>query len=420
MIPSDLGADEFSYRGADLYCEDVALAELADRFGTPLYVYSRSSMASRYQLVRDAFGDDAHICYAVKSNSNLTLLRLFAELGAGFDLVSGGELRRLQRAGVATDRAVLAGVGKEAWEVREAQDAGILFFNVESPFELDLFEEVAQGGEPLPVALRINPDVDAGTHAYIRTGARGDKFGLAIENAVEVAERIARSDALQLVGCHVHLGSQLRDPAPYVASLEKVERFLDDNPEVTRDVRYYDLGGGFGVSYGQPAGAMHVGELASALLPRLAARGLTPVLEPGRFLVADAGVLLTRVLGVKGGGARRFAIVDAAMNDLLRPALYQAEHPVGPVRRHDGPLARYDLVGPICESGDFLALDRELAEVRKGDLLSVFSAGAYGSAMASNYNSRRRPAEVLVSGDRVELIRRRERFEDLWAAEIES
>lgn len=415
---ADLGADHYSYRDDELHCEDVPVAELAERFGTPLYVYSRASFESRFRQLRRAFGPDARICFAVKANSNLAILRLFAGLGAGFDLVSGGELRRLQQAGVPCGGAVFAGVGKEEWEVREAQRAGILFFNLESAFELDLFETIAAGApEPLPIALRINPDVEADTHEYIRTGTRGDKFGLDLATAASVAERIAASPRLRLVGCHVHLGSQLHEPTPYTEALDVVERFLDEHAGLVGDMRYYDLGGGIGVSYGVPGAQMDVDALAAELTPRLAARGLTPVLEPGRFLVADAGCLLTRVLGIKGTGPRRFAVVDGGMNDLMRPALYHAEHPIRTVRRRSESAVRYDVVGPVCESGDFLALDRELPELAGGDLMAVFAAGAYGSTMASNYNSRRRPAEVLVSGAEYELIRRRESFEELWAAE---
>lgn len=413
-----LGADRYSYRADDLHCEGVALAELAERFGTPLYVYSRASLVGRFEQLRRAFGGEARICYAVKANSNLAILRLFSELGAGFDLVSGGELRRLQRAGVPATGAVFAGVAKEEWEVREAQRAGILFFNLESDFEVEMFERVAAAeGQPIPVALRINPDVDADTHEYIRTGTRGDKFGLDLATASAVAERVAASPRLRLVGCHAHLGSQIHEPAPYLEAFDVVERFLDEHARLLQDMRYYDLGGGIGVSYGAAQATMDLEALAQGLGPRLAARGLTPVLEPGRFLVADAGCLVTRVLGVKGRGQRRFAVVDAGMNDLMRPALYHAEHPVGMVRRRVGEVGRYDIVGPVCESGDFLALDRELPEPAGGDLMAVFAAGAYGSTMSSNYNSRRRPAEVLVSGSEFELIRRRETFEQMWAAE---
>ena len=372
-------------------------------------------MEQRYAAVRAAFGPDAHICYAVKSNSNLSLLSMFAELGSGFDLVSGGELLRLSQAGLSAAGAVFAGVGKEEWEVRAAHEAGILFFNLESEFELELFEAVGSAESPVPLAVRLNPDIDPNTHEYISTGRAGDKFGLDLRRAHAAIDRIAASPKLQLVGCHVHLGSQLRDAGPYLQAWAKVEEFLDSQGGRVDGMRYYDLGGGFAVSYGAAGVQLDVAQLASALLPKLAARGLTPVLEPGRFLVADAGVLVTRVLGTK----EPFAIVDAAMNDLLRPALYGAEHPVVPVQPRDGAPRLVDIVGPVCESGDFLARGRSLPPLLRGDLLAVCSAGAYGSAMASNYNSRRRPAEVMVEGDRAVLIRRRETFEDLWGAEVD-
>jgi diaminopimelate decarboxylase len=413
--PSPFGTEQFAYRDGEVWCEDVPVAALAARFGTPLYVYSQAAIEARFAVVRRAFGPSAHICFAVKSNGNLSLLRLLARLGAGFDLVSGGELERLRRAGVPTSGAVFAGVGKDEAEVRAAHAAGILFFNVESDFELELFERVGSAQRPVPIALRLNPDVDAGTHHYIATGRGADKFGMDLATAAAVVERIGASPRLALVGYHVHLGSQVRQRDPYLAALDVVERFLDAKPSHARGARYYDLGGGFAVAYGQAGGGTDVGALAAAVLPRLAARGLTPVVEPGRFLIADAGILVARVLGAKG----RFTIVDAAMNDLLRPALYRAEHPVAPVRLGDGEVAVRDIVGPVCESGDFLALGRRLPPLAPGDLLSVCSAGAYGSAMASNYNSRRRPAEVLVAGGDARLIRRRERYEDLWAAEIE-
>lgn len=414
-----IGADHFAWRGGELFCEETRLADLAARFGTPLYVYSRAAIAARVGVVRAAFGPDAHIAYAVKSNGNLSLLRLLAELGVGFDLVSGGELHRLVRAGVPTRGAVFAGVGKEEWEICAAQQAGILFFVVESMFELDVFERVAADLGPVPLALRLNPAVQADTHRYIHTGGRGDKFGLDPAAAAAVVERILRNPRLSLVGYHVHLGSQLLDAAPYLAAWRAVESFLDADPRRAAGVRYYDLGGGFGVPYGSGARPLDVAALAREMLPRLARRGLTPVVEPGRYLIADAGVLLTRVLGLKEQGAHGFAVVDAAMNDLLRPALYQAEHPIAPVRPRSGALREIDVVGPVCESSDFLAKQRALPELAAGDLLSVFGAGAYGSSMASNYNSRRRPAEVLVTGTTATLIRRREELEDLWRAEVE-
>jgi diaminopimelate decarboxylase len=416
------GASAYHAVGDELWCEGVAVRDLAAEFGTPLYVYSRATMVERYQRVRAAFGQDSHVCYAVKANSNLAVLREFAALGAGFDLVSRGELRRLQAAGVPTSGAVMAGVAKDVDDVDEALAAGILLFNVESPHELVLLAEAgARHRQRVPVALRVNPDVDAATHAHISTGRKENKFGMHLGALAEVVAALRADPNLELVGYHVHLGSQLRSPQPYLDAFAKVETFLDAAPAHRDGVRFYDLGGGFGVGYGDPAAVLDVDALARALLPRLRARGLTPIVEPGRFLVADAGILVTRVLGTKAGTERAFVLVDAAMNDLLRPALYAAHHAIAPVRSApaDPAAPPTDVVGPVCESGDFLGRGRRLPPLARGDLLAVFSAGAYGLSMASNYNSRRRPAEVMVDGTTRRLVRRRERFEELWTAEIE-
>ncbi len=412
------GTPAFHYRGPDLHCEDVALATLAERHGTPLYVYSTGSMTERYRAVRAAFGPDAHVCFAVKSNSNLSVLRLFHGLGAGFDLVSGGELRRLQAAGVPTAAAVMAGVAKQAWEVDAAAGAGILLFNVESPHEIELLAAAgARAGRPLPVALRVNPDVRADTHAYIRTGDKASKFGVGLDRAGEAVQRIARSPHLVLRGYHVHLGSQLKTAEPYVQAFDRVVEFMAGAPERRDGVTHYDLGGGFGIGYGQGA-PLDVAALAQAMRPGLERHRLRPIVEPGRFLVGDAGVLLTTVLGEKESAGRRFLLVDAAMNDLMRPALYQAEHPLAPLRDDGRPVRQVDVVGPVCESGDFLARERAVVELRAGERLAILAAGAYGASMASNYNSRPRPAEVLVDGARATLVRRRERLEDLWQQEL--
>lgn len=400
-----------------LWCEDQPLAALAQRFGTPLYVYSSAAIVERVASLRQAFGPDAVVCYAVKANPNLQLLRLLHAHGTSFDLVSGGELQRLQAAGVPTDGAVFAGVAKQPWEIEAAVAAGIRFFNLESPHELPLLAAAGRRlGRPVPVALRLNPDVDAGTHAYISTGKKDNKFGVDLDRAVELVAAIAREPALRLCGYHVHLGSQLRSVEPYTTALQRVLEFAAGAPERHANVEYYDLGGGFGISYGVGA-PLDVGAVAAALLPTLAARGWRPVLEPGRYLVGDAGLLLTRVLGHKSQGATRFVLVDAAMNDLLRPALYGAEHAIAAVLPRPGEPVVADLVGPVCETGDFLARKRALPPVQEGDLLAVLAAGAYGAAMASNYNSRPRPAEVLVDGDQVRLVRRRETLADLYRLE---
>jgi diaminopimelate decarboxylase len=312
---------------------------------------------------------------------------------------------------------VFAGVGKESWEIEAAVRAGILFFNIESEHELQLLAAAAAAARTRArVALRLNPDVDAGTHAYISTGKKENKFGIALDRAGAVVEAIAREGWLQLAGYHVHLGSQLRSVPPYVQALERVLTFVD-GAAVRRDgVTHYDLGGGFGIGYGQGA-ALDVHAVAAALLPTLRAQGWTPVVEPGRYLIGDAGVLVTSVLGSKQQGGTGFLLIDAAMNDLMRPALYQAEHPIVPVTPRDGGLRTVDVVGPVCETGDFLGKQRALPPCERGDLLAVLAAGAYGASMASNYNSRRRPAEVLVDGRTARLIRRRETFAQLFANE---
>ena len=415
------GAREFHLRDGSLWCESVAIAELAERFGTPLYVYSAGAVRERVQRVRRAFGDDAELCYAVKANSNLHLLRLLHEQGCGFDLVSGGELERLRAAGLPTAHAVFAGVAKQSWEIEAAVAAGLLFFNVESPHELPLLAAAgAAAGAPVRVALRLNPDVDANTHAYISTGKSENKFGISLDRAGAVVDAISAEPWLELVGYHVHLGSQLRSAAPYAEALDKVLRFVDGDARRRDGVRHYDLGGGFGISYGDGE-PLDVESVAAALLPRLRERGWTPVVEPGRYLVGDAGALITAVLGEKEQGRANFLLVDAAMNDLMRPALYQAEHPIVPVARHDGRERRVvDVVGPVCETGDFLGRGRELPRCERGDLLAVLAAGAYGASMASNYNSRGRPAEVLVDGDVARLIRRRETHQRLFLDELEA
>ncbi|MCC6670709.1 MAG: diaminopimelate decarboxylase [Planctomycetes bacterium] len=411
------------WRDDRLHCESADLAALAATHGTPLYVYSEAEICDRFQRLRDAFGPETRICFAVKSNSNLAVLRLLHRLGAGFDLVSGGELLRLRAAGVPTQRSVFAGVGKDEWEVEAALQAGILFFNLESPHEIELLERAGMTrGVRVPVAVRLNPDVDPRTHAYISTGKKENKFGLGLDTAGAAVERIVASPHLSLVGYHVHLGSQVASTQPYLEALERVQEFLAGAPERRSGLRYLDLGGGFGVRYKPGDPVLDPAELGAALVRRVRGMGLELLIEPGRFLVAEAGLLLTRVLGTKGSGSVRFLLVDAAMNDLIRPALYQASHPVVPVVRPDpdAPLGTFDVVGPVCESSDFLARGVMLPPLHRGDLLAVLVAGAYGAVMASNYNSRRRPAEVLVSGSEAKLVRRRDRFEDLWAAELDT
>ena len=414
------GTEEFHYRGQQLHCEAVELAQLVEQFGSPLYVYSASAMRRRFAAVRAAFGEQAVVCYAVKANPNLAVLRLFAELGAGFDLVSGGELARLEAAGIDPQRAIFAGAAKQRWEIDAGVAAGIRAFQVESPHELEwLAASGRDHSSVVPVALRINPGVEADTHRYIATARHDSKFGIPLEQAGEMVAAIAADPHLSLCGYHVHLGSQLHDVEPYRQALERVAEFLAVDPERRQGVTHYDLGGGFAISYGSGP-TLDLEALAGTLLPRLRDLDLLPMLEPGRYLVGDAGVLLTRVVGTKCSGSTEFLLVDAAMNDLLRPSLYQAEHPIVPL--HDaGRSARvFDVVGPVCESGDFLALGRQLPELRAGELLAVLAAGAYGAAMASNYNSRARPAEVMIDGADVRLIRGRESLQRLWMDEVTS
>ena len=411
-------ADAFTWRSGALWCEDLSLRELAVRFGTPLYVYSSAAIVARMQALRLSFGMSARICFAVKSNSNLSILRLLHSLGAGFDLVSGGELLRLSAAGLESKDAVFAGVAKQAWEIELALTKGILFFNLESPHEVELLEAVGTKlGKSVPVAIRLNPDVEAGTHAYISTGKHDNKFGLDFASARAAIARIRATRHVQLVGYHVHLGSQVQSIDPYLEALHRVEAFLQENEQHRAGVHFYDLGGGFGVSYGDPAKGLDIAALASKIAPRIARLGLEPVIEPGRFLVAEAGCLVTTVLGSKHSATKAFTLVDAAMNDLLRPALYQAVHPIVPVQPRAGAEQIVDVVGPVCESGDFLGKARALPPLQAGDHLAVLTTGAYGASMASNYNSRPRPAEVLVSKNEVKLIRRRESYEELWAQE---
>lgn len=415
------GTPEFHLRDGALWCEQVALEDLAARFGTPLYVYSAAAMRGRVQRIRAAFGDRAEVCFAVKANSNLHVLRLLHAEGCGFDLVSGGELERLRAAGLPSERAVFAGVGKQAWEIEAAVAAGLLFFNVESPHELPSLSAAGEAaGRPVRVALRLNPDVDPETHAYISTGKDENKFGVALARAGDVVAAIHADPWLELVGYHVHLGSQLQSVAPYRSALDRVLAFVDEDERRADGVRFYDLGGGFGISYGDGA-PLDVAAVADALGADLERRGWTPVVEPGRFLVGDAGVLLASVLGEKSQGRARFLLVDAAMNDLMRPALYQAEHPIVPVRARPGrPEQVVDVVGPICETGDFLGRGRSLPALDPGDVLAVLAAGAYGASMASNYNSRPKPAEVMVDGETVTIVRRRETFAQMFADELEA
>jgi diaminopimelate decarboxylase len=407
----------FARRDGELHVESVPLAAVAARFGTPCFVYSRAALETSFRAFTAALaGRDHLVCYALKANSNLAVLDVLARLGAGFDIVSGGELERVIAAGGDPRKTVFSGVGKRADEIRRALDAGVLCFNVESAAELARIERLAlERGRPAPISLRVNPDVDPQTHPYISTGLRENKFGVAFEDALPLYRRAAASRSLRVVGIDFHIGSQLTETAPFVAALERVLELVDTLGREGIALHHLDLGGGLGIRYRDEA-PPPVADYLGTLLGRIGDRKLAILLEPGRALVGNAGVLLTRVEHLKPGPEHSFAIVDAAMNDLLRPALYDAWHDIVPVAPRPGPARRYDVVGPVCETGDFLGRGRDLA-VEEGDLLAILSAGAYGMSMSSNYNSRARAAEVMVDGASAHLVREREDVRALFALE---
>ncbi|MUT71911.1 diaminopimelate decarboxylase [Stutzerimonas frequens] len=409
--------EAFSYRDGQLFAEGVALPALAQRFGTPTYVYSRAHIEAQYRAYADALDGMPHlVCFAVKANSNLGVLNVLARLGAGFDIVSRGELERVLAAGGEPGRIVFSGVGKTRDDMRRALEVGVHCFNVESTDELERLQQVAaELGMKAPVSLRVNPDVDAGTHPYISTGLKENKFGIDIDNAEAVYARAAELPNLDVVGVDCHIGSQLTSLPPFLDALDRLLALVDRLATRGIQIRHLDLGGGLGVRYRDEQPPL-AGDYIQAVRQRIEGRGLALVFEPGRSIVANAGVLLTRVEYLKHTAHKDFAIVDAAMNDLIRPALYQAWMNVVAVQPHEGDTRRYDIVGPICETGDFLAKDRELALV-EGDLLAVCSAGAYGFVMSSNYNTRGRAAEVLVDGDQAFEVRRRESVQELYAGE---
>ncbi|GAB7528694.1 diaminopimelate decarboxylase [Pseudomonas sp. 3A(2025)] len=409
--------DAFNYRDGELFAEGVALSAIAARFGTPTYVYSRSHIEAQYRAYADALSGMPHlVCFAVKANSNLGVLNVLARLGAGFDIVSRGELERVLAAGGQADRIVFSGVGKTREDMRRALEVGVHCFNVESTDELERLQVVAaELGVRAPVSLRVNPDVDAGTHPYISTGLKENKFGIAISDAEDVYVRASQLPNLEVVGVDCHIGSQLTTLEPFIDALDRLLDLVDRLGDCGIHLRHIDLGGGLGVRYRDEEPPL-AGDYIKAVRERLEGRDLGLVFEPGRFIVANAGVLLTQVEYLKHTEHKDFAIVDAAMNDLIRPALYQAWMDVTAVRPRDAAARTYDIVGPICETGDFLAKNRELA-LAEGDLLAVHSAGAYGFVMSSNYNTRGRAAEVLVDGSDVFEVRRRETLSELFAGE---
>ncbi|WP_327439201.1 diaminopimelate decarboxylase [Pseudomonas donghuensis] len=409
--------DAFNYRDGELFAEGVALSAIAERFGTPTYVYSRAHIEAQYRSYADALEGVSHlVCFAVKANSNLGVLNLLARLGAGFDIVSGGELERVLAAGGRADRVVFSGVGKTREDMRRALEVGVHCFNVESTDELERLQVVAaEMGVRAPVSLRVNPDVDAGTHPYISTGLKENKFGIAIADAEEVYIRAAQLPNLEVVGVDCHIGSQLTTLEPFLDALDRLLALIDRLGDCGILLRHLDLGGGVGVRYRDEEPPL-ASDYIKAVRERVGDRDLALVFEPGRYIVANAGVLLTQVEYLKHTEHKDFAIVDAAMNDLIRPALYQAWMNVTAVQPRAGEGRTYDIVGPICETGDFLAKEREL-NLAEGDLLAVHSAGAYGFVMSSNYNTRGRCAEVLVDGDQAFEVRRRETVAELFAGE---
>ncbi|TKB49887.1 diaminopimelate decarboxylase [Ferrimonas sediminicola] len=409
--------DFFNYSDGQLMAESVSVAQAAERFGTPCYLYSRATIERHWHAFSDAMGGREHlICYAVKANSNLAVLNLMARLGSGFDIVSGGELARVLQAGGDPAKVVFSGVGKTEAEMRQALRAGILCFNVESEAELERLNRVAaELGVSAPVSLRINPDIDANSHPYISTGLKQNKFGIPWDRAVPVYQRAAQLEHLRVTGMDCHIGSQLTEARPFVEALERLLGLMDQLGDEGIELEHLDLGGGLGVPYTDerpPSPAEYV----KALLPSLGDRQLKLILEPGRAIMANAGILVTKVEFLKRGEDRDFAIVDAAMNDLLRPSLYGAVQPIVPVQPRQGEARLYDIVGPVCETGDFLGKERRLA-LAPGDLLAVRGAGAYGFTMASNYNSRPRVAELMADGERLHLIREREPMAQLWQGE---
>ena len=410
--------DEFHYEGESLLCEDVPLAEISERVGTPAYVYSHAALEGAYRELDEAFsGLDHLVCYAVKANSNLAVLRTLASFGAGADIVSGGELYRAVRAGFDPKKIVFAGVGKTEDELMAGLGERILMFNVESASELEHLDRFAsRHGKRARVSLRVNPDVDAETHDHIATGRAGDKFGIPVDEALRLAERIGEYKCLELMGVHQHIGSQISKLAPYTESVEKSAGLVEELRRRGFGISYFNLGGGLGIRY-KDEQTPTPKELVDAVRPTLEATGCKVLCEMGRYIAGNAGVLLTSVIYRKKSGSRNFIVADAGMNDLARPSLYDAHHDVWPVNQ-DGSVAHADLVGPVCESGDYLARDRELPDAAEGETLAVMSAGAYGFSMASNYNSRTRPAEVLVRGDRWAVVREREHNADLVKGEL--
>ena len=429
----------FRYRDGKLYCEDVDLTRIAEKLGTPTYVYSAGTILDHYTRLDAALAPLDHlICYAVKANSNRAILKLLAEAGAGFDIVSGGELFRVLAAGPAGAGAkcTFAGVGKSREEIEYALEQGVYSFNIESEAELEYIDRIAGAKDKrAPIALRVNPDVDPHTHEYISTGSRENKFGVGLDRVTDVYEWAAKMRSIDIVGVQMHIGSQITEAPPFATAIKKVLPIVGELRS-KYGIKFFSIGGGMGIIYrralesgsgkwwhdhGGESSAFSIGDYADAIVPSLRDLGIRVLVEPGRFLVGNSGVLLTRVRYIKKSGAKKFAIVDAGMNDLIRPALYRSYHEIVPCRASvSDAFERIDIVGPVCESGDFFALDREMPELHEGDLLAIMSAGAYGFVMASNYNSRPLPTEALVRGDKFALIHKRQTWEDLVRREVDA
>ena len=416
--------NHFEYRNGEMFAEEVPLRRIAKEVGTPAYVYSLATLTRHFQVFDQAFAKVPHIvCFSVKANSNLALLRAFAKQGSGFDIVSGGELFRALKAGGDPKKIVFSGVGKRKEEIEYALNTGILMFNVESDEELVALNEIAAGaGKKAPISLRVNPDVDPQTHPYISTGMKKAKFGVDIKKSLETYKKAMALRHIDVVGVDCHIGSQLTSVTPFVDALAKVREYLDrvlagEMEKEGAQIRYLDLGGGLGINYHDETPPLPH-DYAKAIIDGLQGVDITLILEPGRVIVGNAGILLTEVQYIKETDTKKFVIVDAGMNDLIRPALYGSYQAIQPVMESRGEKIVADVVGPICESGDFLAKDREIARPRRNDLLAVMSAGAYGFTMASNYNSHPKPPEVLVDGDRYHIVRKRETLEDLINGEV--
>ncbi|RUM86999.1 MAG: diaminopimelate decarboxylase [Thermodesulfatator sp.] len=408
----------FYYQDKSLYCEDVPVEKIAAEVGTPFYCYSSAYLEGRFKAYHQAFGDKRHlICFAVKANSNLAVLHTLSSLGAGADIVSGGELFRAIKAGIPSERIVYSGVGKTEAEMAYALQQGILMFNVESHQEMQVLEETAKLlDKTARISIRVNPDVDAKTHPYISTGLKKNKFGLSMDQAIELYREAAGSRWLEVTGISFHIGSQILETEPFINALEKIQGIIHELSSSGIKLSYMDLGGGLGISYGNEV-PPEPEDYVSATLKLASGMDQAIIIEPGRSICGNSGILVTKLLYTKKNSLKNFYVVDAAMNDLGRPSLYDAFHEIRPVSEKDNELTTVDVVGPICETGDFLARDRELPRMNRGDLLAVMSAGAYGFTMSSNYNSRPRVAEVMVRGTRFEVVRERETFNDLVRGE---